>query len=107
MSSPKAAQILMDRLGNLSIGEGIGHDRMVIFPLFPAESGQQEALDYRTLEQAITDGKVKVTERASASVPELTLQNAANTAVLIFDGEEIVGGQQNRVVNTTFLVAAE
>jgi hypothetical protein len=105
--SPDAAQVLLDRLGHLSVGEGIVYDRMVLFPLFPAANDHQEVLDYRTLEQAIADGSVKVTERASASVPELTLQNAGGTMVLIFDGEEIIGGQQNRVVNTTFLVAAE
>jgi len=80
---------------------------MVIFPLFPAEPRPQEDLRYQTLGQAIADGSVKVAERPSASVPELTLRNDGKAMVLVFDGEEVVGGQQNRVVNTTFLVAAE
>ena len=107
MSSPDAAQVLIDRLGHLTLGESIAYDRMVIFPVFPGGNGQPAPLAYRTLEQAIAEGSVKVAERASASVPELTLQNTSNTMVLIFDGEEIIGGQQNRVVNTTFLVAAQ
>ncbi len=106
-SSPDAVQALLERLHHVTVGDPITHDRMVIFPIFPdADSAGRTALEYQTLERAIAAGSVQVTERGSATVPELSLQNSGQTMVLIYDGEEIIGGQQNRVVNTTFLVPA-
>jgi hypothetical protein len=106
-NSPDAVQVLLQRLDHLTAGEAITHDRMVVFPIFPGPDGKGgEVLKYQTLEQAIAAGFVQVTEHGSATVPELRLQNTGQTMVLIFDGEEIVGGQQNRVVNTTLLVPA-
>jgi len=39
------------------------------------------------------------------SVPELKVVNKSNRMVLILDGEELVGAKQNRIVNTTILIA--
>jgi len=47
-----------------------------------------------------------VCEKRHASVPTLLVINHAATPILILDGEEIVGGRQNRVVNTTLLIPA-
>jgi hypothetical protein len=108
-----AAAVVLDRLAALEVGVGTTHERMVVFPLF-ARNGSQGAhgaaaspLRYRTLEQVLADGSVEVTEQASATVPELVLHNKGATLILVLDGEEIVGGRQNRVVNASFLVEAE
>jgi hypothetical protein len=105
-----AVQVLLGRLGQLTVGEGIAHDRMTVFPVRPiatgdGRGGQVVPLRYHTLEQAIGEGWVTVTERPSATVPELIFQNVGETMVLVLDGEEIIGGLQNRIVNATFLVA--
>jgi len=42
----------------------------------------------------------------AGSVPELRLINKGKQKVLIIEGEELVGAKQNRIVNATFLVAA-
>lgn len=99
-----AAEVLFDRIGSIEVGGGTTHERMVVFPVFA--TGAAPALSYRTLEQALADGSVEVTEQASATVPELTLRNKGTTMVFVLDGEEILGGQQNRIVNASFLVAA-
>ncbi len=108
--SGAAAQAVLDRLSHLAVGEGMAHERMVVFPLFAAANGTSaptpRVLEYRTLGQAIAEGAVQVTERPSASVPELVIHNQGQVIVLIVDGEEIVGGKQNRVVNTSFLIGA-
>ncbi len=44
---------------------------------------------------------------AAGSVPDLRVINRAEKMVLILDGEELVGAKQNRIVNTTILVAAQ
>lgn len=61
-------------------------------------------MQYRTLAAAIALGEVTVTEAAQAAAPTLQLINKGEFVVLILDGEEVVGGRQNRVVNTTLLV---
>jgi hypothetical protein len=105
-----AAQAVLERLGALEVGEGVAHDRMVVFPVFAdghqTPDGTRSPLAYRTLQEALADGTVEITERASAAVPELVLANKGLTMVLVLDGEEIVGGRQNRIVNASFLVAA-
>jgi hypothetical protein len=78
---------------------------MTVFPVFAAGT-LSSPLRYRTLEQAIADGAVEVVEQASATVPELTLRNKSAVMIFVLDGEEVIGGRQNRIVNASFLIAA-
>jgi hypothetical protein len=39
-------------------------------------------------------------------VPELVVENPTDTDVLLYDGEELVGAKQNRILNVSVLVAA-
>jgi len=64
-------------------------------------------LDYVTLAAAYATGDVIVSEKSIASVATLLLINCCSVPILILDGEEIVGGRQSRVVNTTLLVPAQ
>lgn len=59
---------------------------------------------YLTLAEAYAEGQVTVTEKNLASVNTLSLTNRGWLPILVLDGEEIIGGRQNRVVNTTLLV---
>ncbi|MEJ5366641.1 MAG: DUF6569 family protein [Desulfosoma sp.] len=59
------------------------------------------------VEEAIQAGFFHITETgASGQVPFLRVVNEGESPVLILDGEELVGGNQNRIVNTTILVPA-
>jgi hypothetical protein len=61
--------------------------------------------DWLTL--AESGDRVTITEVDDAgSVPTLQLVNQADRPVLLLDGEELVGAKQNRILNTTVLVAA-
>jgi hypothetical protein len=42
----------------------------------------------------------------AGAVPTLRLTSTADRPVLLLDGEELIGAKQNRVLNTTVLVAA-
>jgi hypothetical protein len=66
--------------------------------------GQEPTMAYRTLAEAIQSGEAVISEHASASVPTLQVLNRSSLPVLILDGDEVVGGLQNRVANTTLLV---
>ena len=62
--------------------------------------------DYLTLRMAMKLALIDVTEvSAGGSVPELSVHNKADKPVLILDGEELIGAKQNRVLNTTVMVA--
>ncbi len=60
--------------------------------------------EYLTVEQAIPLG-FQVTEIDSAgSVTELLATNPLDASVLLYDGEELLGAKQNRILNVTVLV---
>jgi hypothetical protein len=76
--------------------------------LVPILLNSQEEDGYLTLPEALQTGNFVVTEvDAAGSVPEVKVVNRLNNAVLLLDGEELVGAKQNRVVNTTILIAAQ
>jgi hypothetical protein len=102
---PTAGQVILDQLASLRVGVGAAHAGMTVFPIF-ASSTAVPTLRYRTLEQAIGEGAVEVVEQASATVPELTLRNKSAVMIFVLDGEEVIGGRQNRIVNASFLIAA-
>ena len=43
----------------------------------------------------------------AGSVPELLVENMGDIRVLFIEGEELVGAKQNRILNTSILVAAK
>ena len=90
---------------NLRVGGLIKHKSLAVFPLF-AESGG--GINYLLADEAIAGGTVKVEEVGEAgSVPELLVDNQDDALVLFLEGEELRGAKQNRVLNTSVLVAAK
>lgn len=88
----------------LHLGEMKIHNELAVVPLFCTEVGGP---DYITLKEALAGGGLTVGEVSQGgSVPELKVVNACNSNVLMLDGEELAGAKQNRVLNTTILVAA-
>jgi hypothetical protein len=78
---------------------------LTIFPLLAPDGVEP---DYLTLEQALDQNLIKITELDNEdSVPELKLSNLGNKTVLIVEGEELIGARQNRIVNSSFLIAGE
>jgi hypothetical protein len=87
----------------VQLGEPVERRGVVIAPLFPRTDPLAE---YLTLEQAIPLG-FHVTEiDAAGSVPELLAKNPLDANVLLYDGEELLGAKQNRILNVTVLVPA-
>jgi hypothetical protein len=87
----------------LQLGEPVDHRGVVLAPLFPRRS---PAAQYVTLEDALPLG-LRIDEVSeSGSVPQLAVTNPTDANVLLYDGEELVGAKQNRMLNVTVLVAA-
>jgi ARG and Rhodanese-Phosphatase-superfamily-associated Protein domain len=88
----------------IQLGDPVEHRGVVIAPLFPR---QRPRARYLTLEEAIPLG-FRVSEvNAAGSVPELLVTNPLDHDVLLYDGEELIGAKQNRILNVTVLVPAE
>jgi hypothetical protein len=81
------------------------HQNLTIFPLLAPDGIEPE---YLTLEQALDQSLIQITELdTEGSVPELKLKNLGKKSVLIIEGEELVGAKQNRIVNSSFLIAGK
>jgi ARG and Rhodanese-Phosphatase-superfamily-associated Protein domain len=75
--------------------------------VFPLLSEFRSGLDYLMLAEGLRRGLVTVREISEGgSVPDLVVENRADVAVLIVDGEELVGAKQNRVANLSMLIPA-
>jgi len=86
------------------IGEPAEHRGIVIAPLYPR---QDPVAAYVTLDEALAGGlRIRETSE-SGSVPELVVSNALTERVLLYDGEELVGAKQNRILNVSVLVDAK
>lgn len=84
-------------------GTATEHRGIAVTPLFPRAT---PLAAYLTLDEALPRG-LRVTEiDAAGSVPELAVANPLATDVLLYDGEELLGAKQNRILNVTVLVAA-
>ena len=85
------------------LGDPVEHRGIVITPLFPA---RDPVAAYITLDEALPRG-LSITEISDAgSVPELAVINPLDESVLLYDGEELVGAKQNRILNVSVLVGA-
>ena len=94
----------MPTLPEARVGEPIRHESLSVFPLFTPANG---LVDYLLADEALAAGTVTVSEVGeSGSVPDLLVENTGDSRVLFIEGEELRGAKQNRVLNTSVLVAA-
>jgi hypothetical protein len=94
----------MSTLPDVRVGDPIRHESLAVFPLFSAPDGR---VDYLLSDEAIQAGSVTVAEvTEGGSVPNLLVTNQGDSRVLFLEGEELRGAKQNRVLNTSVLVAA-
>lgn len=89
---------------SLQLGEPVEHRGIVIAPLFPRRT---PVAAYVTLGDALPLGLRIEEVSESGSVPELAVTNPTDANVLLYDGEELLGAKQNRILNVTVLVAAK
>src|SRR4051812_33848185 len=85
------------------LGDAAEHRGIVITPLFPR---RDPVAPYVTLDEALPLGfRIREVSEAGA-VPELLVENPLAQDVLLYDGEELVGAKQNRILNVSVLVEA-
>ena len=91
-------------IDNIQIGEAVEHRGIVITPLFPR---RDPVAAYITLDEALPQGlRIREVDEAG-TVPELVVENPLAERVLLYDGEELIGAKQNRILNVSVLVDAK
>jgi hypothetical protein len=96
---PEVAQLLAAVL----TAEPVNHGALAVIPLLAPNLDEP---DWLTLEEAGDRARISEVSEAG-SVPFLKVANAADRPLLLLDGEELIGAKQNRILNTTVLVAAQ
>lgn len=102
---PHVAEIgpIARALGNILAAEPLRHGALTVVPMLAPMLSEP-----RWLTLAEAGDRVRITEVDEAgAVPQLKVVNLTDQALLLLDGEELVGAKQNRVLNTTVLVAAK
>ena len=95
-------QVLLD---NLMTGSVLTSRNLTLIPLVHKEPARP-AIPYLLAATALDRDLLTVTEADdSGSVPELRAVNDADIAVLLLDGEELIGAKQNRILNTDVLLS--
>ena len=85
------------------IGEPQSSGGITITPLFPRHD---PVCAYVSLDEALLKG-LEISEVDEAGdVGELAVRNPLDLGVLLYDGEELVGAKQNRILNVSVLLGA-
>lgn len=96
---------LSKTLGQAELGRPVSHNSLHLFPLVGGPTFAEEGVTL--LDEGLEGGTLRVEELGeSGSVPELRVVNGGSRPVLILEGDELIGAKQNRVVNSSVLVAA-
>ncbi len=86
----------------VQLGEPRTHGGLTLTPLFPRRN---PVCDYVSLDEALERG-LAIGEVEGGDVGELAVRNPLDRGVLLYDGEELVGALQNRIVNVAVLLGA-
>jgi hypothetical protein len=89
----------------IRVGEPLRFKALAVFPLFTTA---KSSVEYALADEVMRDQLLTVHETSEGgSVPELLVENKSDWRVLFIEGEELVGAKQNRILNTSILVAAK
>src|SRR3954454_6965174 len=86
----------------VAVGDPDVAGSLAVFPLF----GPSARLEYQSFAQACAQGATIKELGEGASVRDLVVHNPTGLPLLLFEGEEVLGAQQNRTFDTSILVAA-
>jgi hypothetical protein len=91
----------------LRVGDPLFSSGLTVFPLFgDGSSNRTSEVEYCLADEALQGGAVIEEVSETGSVPDLLVDNRGNERILLLEGEELKGAKQNRILNTSVLVAA-
>ena len=87
---------------DFKLGEPQVAGPLAVFPIF----GSSSRLQYRSFAQAAALNAFVKELDDGASVRELIIENPTDLPLLVYEGEEVLGAQQNRTFDTSVLIDA-
>ncbi|MEJ7786393.1 MAG: DUF6569 family protein, partial [Solirubrobacteraceae bacterium] len=101
LADPANTPSVQDHLAEpLRLGDPDVHGPLVVFPLF----GPGPRQEYLSFSQAQSAGATIKELEQGASVNDLVVLNPTDHAVLLYEGEQVLGAQQNRTFAVSVLV---
>ena len=91
-------------INSLTVASPVTVQNLTVFPLTRSASTGPAYLPSITALQAHGLAVTEISD--GGSVPNLLVENPSEHLVLLLDGEELRGAKQNRIINTTLLLAA-
>jgi hypothetical protein len=85
-----------------TLGGPQGAGPLAVFPVF----GPEPRLEYRAFVQAAELGAFVKEVESGAVVTRLSVENPTDLPLLVYEGEEVLGAQQNRTFDVSVLVPA-
>ena len=96
--------VMVQYLRQVEIGTPQTYKSITVFPLFQRATSSATV---RTLDEALGDNMIEVTEVDQAGqVAALQVTSKSQDPILLLDGEELAGAKQNRALNASVLLAA-
>jgi len=96
--------LLHEALSKLTLGSPRSFRGVGVVPLLWFNASEP---DWLTSDEAVASGALEVTEvNEAGSVPALRVANRGDRAAFLLDSEELAGARQNRILNTSVLIAA-
>src|SRR3954469_3447688 len=86
-----------------TLGEPLAFAGLSLIPLFSTADAE---LEYIGLDEAVAAGLAVTEVDEAGSVSSLYVTNTLTTSVLFYEGEELVGAKQNRILDRTILIQA-
>lgn len=97
-------QTIAKILDGITLGAAVTNGRTAIVPMFREEDSGAAC---RPLDDVLNTGEVEIVEAGEGSLPTLIVTNKSETAVLIMQGDEFIGGMQNRIVNISVILGGK
>ncbi len=88
--------------GNLVISGPFVHENLALYVVEDPKA--RGAGEFITLDEGLKSGAVKVTEKESAQVNELLVENGSDKPCFVQAGDVVKGGQQDRTIAADFVI---
>jgi hypothetical protein len=92
-----------DAGGGLRISGPFTHENLSVFLV---HSDKRDERDFITLDEGLKSKLVTVSEKKSAQVSELIINNKSGKPLFLQEGDRITGGKQDRTIYTSLVVKA-
>lgn len=87
---------------NLELGKPFRYENLTIIPIYYKQVSEKK--DYITLDEAVKNGDILITEVEGGRVPQVKVTNKSEHKIFLLSGEIITGARQNRLVGKDVLL---